>query len=116
MIAPNAPVAETKPQSRGPSKCAMNIGGPSTMNAARQKFEIAKPTIGARTHDRDTTSRNPSRSWRTKHERAGDGRPEDVELVPREREQRVRRLQVLRADGPRDESVRCRVEDRAAPT
>src|SRR3954447_6467128 len=65
-IAPKAPVAETSPQSRAPLKCATNVGGPSTMNAARQKFEIAKPTIGARTHERETTSRKPSRSWRRK--------------------------------------------------
>ena len=49
------------PQSRAPWKWSRKIGGPSTRNAARQKFESAKPTIGVRTHARETTSRKPSR-------------------------------------------------------
>ena len=61
-IAPNAPQVETIAQSRAPPSCSRAITGPSTMNAAKQKFVIAKPMIGARTHARDVTSRSPSRS------------------------------------------------------
>ena len=61
-IPPTAPHAITMPQSPAPLKWSRKIFGPSTRNAAKQKFEIAKATIGARTHARDVTSRNPSRS------------------------------------------------------
>ena len=61
-IAPIAPQVETIPQLRAPPRCSLKITGPSTMNAAKQKFEIANPMIGARTHARDVTSRRPSRS------------------------------------------------------
>ena len=61
-IAPNAPQVETIAQSRAPPRSSRAITGPSTMNAAKQKFVIAKPMIGARTHLRDVTSRSPSRS------------------------------------------------------
>ena len=35
------------PQLRAPPRWSLKITGPSTMNAAKQKFEIAKPRIGS---------------------------------------------------------------------
>ena len=66
-ITPIAPHVDTIPQSRAPPRCSRMTTGPSTMNAAKQKFVMANPAIGARTQARAVTSCRPSRScWRNR--------------------------------------------------